>query len=116
MRLVSQDAGRARAVGFWYAQGMNDIAETRRLAAAINSLASVIAEIIAERVKHLEEASERKIKELPALAADPVLTKRELAARLRIGARTVDTWMKGRRLPYIKSGKAVRFRWSEVER
>ena len=116
MRLVSQDAGRARAVGFWYAQGMNDIAETRRLAEAINSLASVIAEIIAERVKHLEEASERKIKELPALAADPVLTKRELAARLRIGARTVDTWMKGRRLPYIKIGKAVRFRWSEVER
>lgn len=104
--------GESFGIGF----GMNEIAETKRLAEAINSLASVIAEIITERVKHLEEASERKIKELPALAADPVLTKKELAGRLRIGARTVDTWMKRRRIPYIKIGKAVRFRWSEVER
>jgi excisionase family DNA binding protein len=94
VRLVSQDGERARTAVFWYSQGMNDIAETKRLA----------------------EASERKIKELPALAADPVPTKKELAARLRIGMRTVDTWMKRRRIPYIEIGKAVRLRWSEVER
>lgn len=106
---------RALRLVFWYAQGMNDIAETKRLAEAINALASVIAEIITDRVKHLEEASERKIKELPVLAADPVLTKKELAERLRIGTRTVDTWMRRGVVPYMKIGKSVRFRWSEVE-
>ena len=64
-----------RAV-FWYAHGMNDIAESKRLAEAINSLASVVAEIITERVKHLEEASEKKIKELPAPAQLVVVSRR----------------------------------------
>ena len=47
---------RALTAVFGYAQGMNDIAEIKSLAEAINSLASVIAEIITEGVRHLEEA------------------------------------------------------------
>jgi excisionase family DNA binding protein len=94
---------------------MNDASETKRLADAINSLASVIAEIIAGRVRRLEQESERQIMELPAKVVDPLLNKKQLAARLGIGLRTVDTWIKKGYLPYIKYGKLVRFRWSEVE-
>jgi excisionase family DNA binding protein len=47
-------------------------------------------------------------------ASDGLLDKPELAAKLRISKRTVDAWMKKRRLPFIKIGKTVRFNWSEV--
>jgi excisionase family DNA binding protein len=47
-------------------------------------------------------------------ASDVLLDKPELAVRLRISKRTVDAWMKKRRLPFIKVGKTVRFRWPDV--
>ena len=47
-------------------------------------------------------------------ASDVLLDKPELAVRLRISKRTVDAWMKKRRLPFIKVGKSVRFRWPDV--
>jgi excisionase family DNA binding protein len=46
--------------------------------------------------------------------ADEVLTKPELAKRLQLSTRTIDQWMRLRRLPYLKLGKTVRFRWSDV--
>ena len=76
----------------------------------------MVAEIISERVLRLGEAADAKLKELPARVPDPVLNKKDLAERLRVGMRTVDTWMKKGWLPYVKIGKAVRFRWREVER
>jgi excisionase family DNA binding protein len=85
------------------------------LAEAIDALAVVIAQVITERVRRIEEATDRKLADLPARAADPVLTKRELAARLRVTVRTIDGWMKERYLPYLKIGRSVRFRWSEVD-
>src|SRR5262249_19729908 len=94
---------------------MQSESETKRLADAINSLALVIAEIITERVRNLEAETERRIRGLPAKVVDPLLNKRELAQRLGVGLRTVETWMKKRYLPYVKYGKLVRFRWSEVE-
>jgi excisionase family DNA binding protein len=45
---------------------------------------------------------------------DTLLTKQNLAPRLKCSVRTVDEWMRRGRLPYIKVGKAVRFRWGDV--
>jgi hypothetical protein len=46
--------------------------------------------------------------------ADEILDKRETARRLKKSVRTVDAWMKARRLPYIKCGRSVMFRWGAV--
>jgi excisionase family DNA binding protein len=47
-------------------------------------------------------------------ASDGLLNKRQLAAKLGISKRTCDAWMKRQRLPYLKIGKSVRFRWLDV--
>ena len=47
-------------------------------------------------------------------ASDGLLNKGELAVKLDISKRTVDAWMKSRRLPFIKVGKTVRFWWPDV--
>ena len=46
--------------------------------------------------------------------SDGLLNKRSLAVKLGISKRTVDAWMKKKRLPFIKVGKTVRFRWPDV--
>ena len=45
---------------------------------------------------------------------EPLITKQELAPRLRLSLRSVDNWMKAGRIPFLKCGKAVRFRYSAV--
>ena len=47
-------------------------------------------------------------------ASDGLLTKRELATRLRVSTRTVDHYMRSGRLCFVKLGKTVRFRWLDV--
>ena len=51
---------------------------------------------------------------------DYLLTKIDLAERLRVKPRTVDNWMKLGRLPYIKIGGGqrgtVRFSWPAVKK
>jgi excisionase family DNA binding protein len=48
-------------------------------------------------------------------ATDGLLSKKEVAARLRISPRTLDQWMRrGKRVPFFKIGKSVRFRWPDV--
>jgi excisionase family DNA binding protein len=47
-------------------------------------------------------------------ANDGLLNKRSLAVKLGISKRTVDAWMRQKRLVYIKVGKTVRFRWPDV--
>jgi excisionase family DNA binding protein len=44
------------------------------------------------------------------------ITKDELAEFLKVSPRTVDGYVSGRRIPYIKLGRLVRFRLSDVER
>ncbi len=90
---------------------MKNTPEAERLAKAINSLARVIAGIITERVQRLEA----ELNDSPLRSADPILNKKELAQRLHVGVRTVTSWMATRKIPYMKLGGAVRFRWSEVE-
>jgi excisionase family DNA binding protein len=47
-------------------------------------------------------------------ADEILLDKRETARRLNKSVRTVDNWMKRGRLPYIKVGRSVLFRWGAV--
>jgi len=47
-------------------------------------------------------------------AGDGLLNKQALAVKLKVSKRTVDAWMRQRRLPFIKVGKTVRFRWPDV--
>lgn len=47
-------------------------------------------------------------------ATDGLLNKGEVAARLRIGRRSVDNWMRKGLLPYLRLGKVIRFRWPDV--
>jgi excisionase family DNA binding protein len=46
--------------------------------------------------------------------SDDLLTKIEVAARMKVTPRTVDSWMKKKIIPFRKIGRAVRFDWSEV--
>jgi excisionase family DNA binding protein len=46
---------------------------------------------------------------------DYLLTKTDLAERLRVKPRTVDNWMAEGRLPFLKLGKTVRFSWPTVK-
>lgn len=43
-----------------------------------------------------------------------LLRKRELAEKLAISKRTLDVWMHSGRIPFLKVGRSVRFRWSDV--
>ncbi len=51
---------------------------------------------------------------LATSATDELLTKHDVAHRLRVSCRTVDVYMRTKRLPFLKIGKTVRFRWSDV--
>ena len=53
--------------------------------------------------------------ELPQGVENSILTKAELAPRLRIQPRTLDDWMARGLVPYMKIGHAVRFDWHAVQ-
>jgi len=54
----------------------------------------------------------------PGLAAsaslDEIIEKPETAQRLKISTRTLDLWMRDGKVPFLKIGKSVRFRWADV--
>ena len=45
---------------------------------------------------------------------EELLTKHELAARLKKSPRCIEQWMRRHYLPYIKIAHTVRFRWRDV--
>ena len=47
-------------------------------------------------------------------SADEILEKPKTAERLKISTRTLDQWMRTGRVPFLKIGKTVRFRWTDV--
>ena len=47
-------------------------------------------------------------------ASDGLLTKRELATKLKVSVRTLDEWMHRGRIAYLKIGKSCRFRYGDV--
>jgi excisionase family DNA binding protein len=42
------------------------------------------------------------------------ITKTEIAARLKVTSRTIDSWMAKGLVPFRKVGRTVRFDWVEV--
>jgi hypothetical protein len=50
----------------------------------------------------------------PSSPPDELLTKRELASKLKKTPRCIEIWMRQRYLPYIKVGRSVYFRWADV--
>jgi excisionase family DNA binding protein len=42
------------------------------------------------------------------------ITKKEMAARMQVTPRTIDSWMAKGLVPYRKIGRTVRFDWGEV--
>ena len=50
----------------------------------------------------------------PSSGTDEILEKPETAERLKISTRTLDVWMRDGRIPFLKIGKSVRFRWADV--
>lgn len=48
------------------------------------------------------------------IAQDEMLTKRELAAKLKVTIRTIENWQRDGFLPYIKISSVVLFHWPEV--
>lgn len=46
--------------------------------------------------------------------SDEMLTKKELAGRLKIAVRTVERWQRRGILCYVKVGKVVLFHWGDV--
>ncbi len=95
---------------------MTETTEATRLAQALGLLACVMAEILTERFRRLEAVAIDRLNELPSKVADPVLTKAELAQRLKVDVRTVTCYMRKGWIPYVKFGHTVRFRWGMVER
>jgi len=59
-------------------------------------------------------AIQRKLPVQDANDADCLLTKKELAQRLKKSVRSIENWMKLHYLPYIKIGHSVLFRWGDV--
>ena len=50
------------------------------------------------------------------VAPEAYITKAEAAERLKKDVRTVTSWMRQGLVPYYKIGRAVVFKWSEVEK
>ncbi|HEU5070884.1 MAG TPA: helix-turn-helix domain-containing protein [Verrucomicrobiae bacterium] len=45
---------------------------------------------------------------------DEMLTKKELAAKLKVTLRTIENWQRAGHLPFIKISSVVLFDWAEV--
>ncbi len=50
-----------------------------------------------------------------SLQPENLISKIEVARRLRLGTRTVENYMRTGVIPYYKLGRFVHFKWSEVE-
>jgi excisionase family DNA binding protein len=50
----------------------------------------------------------------PDTSVEGLLTKFDIAERLKVAPRTVDSWMKKGKIPFLKIGKSCRYRWPDV--
>jgi excisionase family DNA binding protein len=49
-------------------------------------------------------------------AAENLLTKEQVAQRLQVTTRTLESYQRKGRVPFLKIGRTVRFSWSDVQR
>lgn len=47
-------------------------------------------------------------------ASDEMLTKEELAPRMKVSVRTIEQWQHDGHLPFLKLGQVVLFYWPDV--
>lgn len=98
---------------------MNDTSDTKRLAEAVANVATTITGIIELKIRELAEAA--KAGETVSSGNSrltPVegwASRHETAEHLKISQRTLFGWMKKGMIPYVKIGRGVRFRLSEVD-
>ena len=88
---------------------------TPEITVAVNELIGAFGKLVVAIV--YEHARRRPFTETesPAPARDyALLSKKQLAERIGVSARTLDTWIEQRRIPYLKIGRTVRFSLSEV--
>lgn len=98
---------------------MNEKSDTKRLADAVANIAATITEIIELKVKELAQTANSS---RPASGGIESLSPTEgwasfqvTADHLKVSRRTLSTWMKRGYVPYIKIGKGIRFKLSEVD-
>ena len=60
---------------------------------------------------HIENSEESVVGHEP----EGYITKAEVAKRLQKTIRTIENWQRDGILPYLKLGRSVLFRWSDVE-
>lgn len=48
------------------------------------------------------------------VASDEMLTKEELAPRMKVSVRTIEQWQHDGHLPFLKLGQVVLFYWPDV--
>lgn len=68
------------------------------------------------RIAATETASINSAAFFPAAPPVQLLTEREVCTWLRVSKRNLFCWRKAGLIPYIKIGRAVRYRKDEVER
>jgi hypothetical protein len=71
-------------------------------------------EIFVRDIAYSDMENHIRDKQVTDRAIDGLLLKRELAVKIRRSVRTVDLWMRQGKLPYLKVGKTVLFRWPDV--
>ena len=62
----------------------------------------------------MNAATPKKPACLSAAPADVMLSKNELAPKLRVSVRTIENWQRKRYLPFIKVANVVIFYWPTV--
>ena len=62
----------------------------------------------------MQEASPKLTNALPIVRG--LITKKEVAIGLQSSLRHVDNLMSQKKIPYIRLGRSVRFRWSDIEK
>lgn len=65
--------------------------------------------------RHLQRMkTEAPVNQTNLVASDEMLTKEELAPRMKVSVRTIEQWQHDGHLPYLKLGQVVLFYWPEV--
>jgi excisionase family DNA binding protein len=98
---------------------MNNKSDTKRLVEAVANLAAAITEIIELKIRELAEAPKAGGPLCGTMnrltATEGWASKQETAEHLKISLGTLSNWMRKGAIPYIKIGKGVRFKLSQVD-